>query len=115
MIGPRDTTADRGAPALEAPAARPAERATAPVRPASSLRIERLVLDGFRLSAPERARLQAALEAEWTVLVHRHALHPAIGGAVPAVRAEDVRFDQAADVERLGRAIARSVYAELWQ
>ncbi|HJV61280.1 MAG TPA: hypothetical protein VJ743_10075 [Albitalea sp.] len=97
------------APAPEASGA----SASLPARAATSLHIDRLVLEGFALSPRERARLQQSIEAELGALMQQQAPRAAAGGAVAALRAQDLRLDHAGDVQRLGRAIARSLHAEL--
>jgi len=68
------------------------------------------VLDGFTLGPRDRARLQAAIETELGELMRQRAPRAASSGAVAALRADDVRLERPSDVQRLGRAIARSLH-----
>jgi len=104
-------------------------RATAPIgpraeaprqaRPALSLHIDRIVLDGFTFGARDRERLQSALQAELSRLLG--APHDGVawraGGALAALRGGELRLaarDAARDdAPHLGRAIARSLHAEI--
>lgn len=99
-------------PAIAAPDA-PRTRLAPASRPALSLRIHRIVLEGFAFGARDRGRLQAALQTELTQLLLAHGLGPTLLGdaAVPSLHAGEVRLDGERDVARLGRAIARSLYA----
>lgn len=90
-----------------------APAAAASAHAATSLRIDRLVLDGFTLDARDQARLRVAIETELGELMLHHAPRAANGGAIAALRAGDVPLDWLGDVRRLGREIARSLHMEL--
>jgi hypothetical protein len=84
-------------------------------RPAISLHIERLVVDGLPLTAAQATRMQASLERELSRLIAGGGDVSAWGGA-PAVRsaapAPAVPWD-ATRPHQLGRALAGNVFASL--
>lgn len=101
--GPGPATAsDKPAPPSRAAAAPPA----APL----SLRIDRLVLDGFRLGPRERARLQATVQEELARLLRDRPPGASNGGSVNALRLEPLRLPAGSDARRLGLALARALH-----
>lgn len=81
------------------------------------LHVERLTLDGFALNGAERVRLERAVVAELTRLLGgadaAGALRDLPGGAVPALRAAEVRLWAGEPASSLGAQVARSVYGAL--
>jgi hypothetical protein len=77
-----------------------------------SVHIERLILDGIRLSPGQGARVKAAVEAELSRLLISGGLASGLqsGGALPSVRADSIQVSAEGNPSRLGKQIARSVY-----
>jgi hypothetical protein len=76
------------------------------------LHIERLVLDGFDLRAGDRAKLQAAVEAELARLLAEGGLAPGLtaGGAIPALRGGALQLLERGGAAGMGEGIARAVF-----
>ena len=79
------------------------------------LHIDRLVLDGVAVRAGDRARLQAAVEAELTRLVQAGGIAPELahGGALPSVAAPQITLAQKATPAQIGTSIAGAVYGSV--
>jgi hypothetical protein len=77
------------------------------------LHIERLVLDGLDLRVGDRAKLQAAVEAELARLLGEGGLAPGLlaGGAVPALRGGPLPMPGKGGAAGLGEGIAQSVFS----
>jgi hypothetical protein len=79
-----------------------------------SLRIERVVLEGFRLGVRDRVGLASAMQAELSRLLSTHGGVAALPAAAsPRLDAGELRVAPDGDAQRLGRAIARSLYRGL--
>jgi hypothetical protein len=78
-----------------------------------NISIERLILDGISIPHHQRPSLQAAVEMELARLIEAGGLSPSLmgGGVMPGLEAGDMRLSNDSNPERLGRQIARSVYA----
>lgn len=76
------------------------------------LHIDRLVLDGFSVSAANRPRLQAAIEQELTRLITANGISPALasGGALPSIDAPQITLTPHANPTQLGTSIAGALY-----
>jgi len=68
------------------------------------LHIDRLVLDGIPMSAADRPRLQAAVEAELARLIETNGITPALASGVTP------QITLAKDTTQLGVSIANAVY-----
>lgn len=77
--------------------------------------VESLVLEGLPLSPVERARLERALVAELTRSLVEGDCANALGrhGAVPDLRAADVRVGAGDGGASIGTQLARSMYGSL--
>lgn len=84
------------------------------MRPAVSLHIDTLVLEGVRLSARQSMQLQNALTAELTRLLVAEPLRASNGQALPSAPAGTVVQASAGPAE-LGRQIAQSIHQSLLQ
>jgi len=83
------------------------------IRPSRiSLHIDRLVVDGVALSAPEGLRLRRAIERELVRLL-RASPPPAGHGTVATLPSPAVRLQGPPRPVELGRQVARSVHATL--
>lgn len=69
------------------------------------LHIDRLVLDGVPMSAAERPRLQAAVEAELARLIEANGITPALASGIAP------QITLANDTTQLATSIAQSVYS----
>jgi hypothetical protein len=74
-----------------------------------SLHIERLVLDGFALTAGQMAQVQAAVQHELKTMFERDGAGALPGTAVSRVAAPAIRISHPLRAADLGRQIARSV------
>src|SRR5207248_155653 len=76
------------------------------------LHIERLSLDGLSVSPRERALVLSSVEAELSRLLAEGGLSHELlgGGALPSLRAGDLRLTAGSDARHLGMQIARAVY-----
>ena len=70
------------------------------------LHIDRLVLDGVNVSAADRPRLQAAVEAELARLIEANGISPALASGV----APPITLAPKATPAQLGASIAGSLY-----
>jgi hypothetical protein len=79
------------------------------------LHIDRLVLDGVAVRAGDRARLQAAVEAELTRLVQGGGIAPELarGGGLPSLAAPQITVAPRATAAQLGTSIAGAVYGSI--
>lgn len=82
-----------------------------------TLHIDRLVLEGFSLSAQERQLLETAVSAELTRLLAVNGLGEQwmTGTAVSAIRASSIQLTNQNTPVQLGSQIAQAVYRELGQ
>jgi hypothetical protein len=78
-----------------------------------TVHIERLVIDGFPLSAVQVAQLQRSLLRELTLLLQADGLASLSGGAMPSLIAPLVQIPPSYQPADLGRQIARSVHESL--
>lgn len=80
-----------------------------------SVHIDRLVLEGFRFGVHEQAGLAAAMHVELSRLLSTHGLaaSPLCAGASPRLDAGELRVAHGSSAQRLGRAIAQSLYRGL--
>jgi hypothetical protein len=80
-----------------------------------NLHIERLVLEGFSLSAHQGATVQAAVQTELARLFVQNEASAAslASAAVPNVRAAPMRMTGGEKPSGLGTAIAQSVYGAI--
>jgi hypothetical protein len=69
------------------------------------LHIDRLILDGVPMSAADRPRLQAAVEAELARLIEANGITPALASGIAP------QITLAADTTQLGTSIAHAVYS----
>ncbi len=78
-----------------------------------NISIERLILDGISIPHHQRPSLQSAVEMELSRLIEAGGLSPGLmsGGAMAGLEAGDLRLPGDGDPARLGRQIARSVFA----
>lgn len=78
-----------------------------------NISIERLILDGISIPHHQRPSLQSAVEMELARLIAVGGLSPSLmsGGATAGLEAGDMRLPGDSNPARLGRQIARSVYA----
>lgn len=97
-------------PRAGSPAATPAPSRIAPA-PATTLRIDRLVLDAPALGPLQAAQLRSALERELAALLQGQPLSPA-SHSQDRLRAPALSATSASPAG-LGRAIARSLHAGL--
>jgi hypothetical protein len=76
------------------------------------LHIERLVLDGFPLTARQGAEVREAVQAELTRLMTETSIHPELqqSQSIPKLRADPLHTTSNAAPRTLGVKIARSVY-----
>jgi hypothetical protein len=76
------------------------------------LHIERLVLDGFPLSAAQGAAVKTALETELSHLMSQHGISPDLQQRqfLPRVRPALFQPAREASPRALGKQIARSLY-----
>ena len=76
------------------------------------VQIDRLVLEGFRLSAAESRQVKAAMGSELSRLLTERGLSEDLqaGGATPAMRAGNFAPRRETQPSQLGRDIARSVH-----
>ncbi len=77
-----------------------------------SVQIDRLLIDGLRLTPEQRPLLQAAVEAELAHLLSAGGLSPELrsGGAVSSARAGSIQLADESSPLHLGHEIARAVY-----
>ena len=77
------------------------------------LHIERIVLNGLAVDRTHGGRVRAAIQAELTRLLAAGGVAPALksGGAVPALRGQNLRIAKGARPAELGRSIAGAVYS----
>lgn len=82
-----------------------------------TLHIERLVLEGFSLSAQEQQLLETAVSAELTRLLATSGLGERwmSGTAVSAIQAGTIQLTTPKNPTQLGGQIAQAVYRELGQ
>jgi hypothetical protein len=80
-----------------------------------NLHIDRLVLEGLPVNRHDGPRIQAAVTAELHRLIATQGIAEALrqGGAVPSVRAGDLRLGERGSPQRMGTQIARSIYGSL--
>ena len=80
-----------------------------------SLHIDRVVLEGFRFGVREQAGLASAMQVELSRLLSAHGLGamPPAAAASPRLDAGELRVAHGSSAQRLGRAIARSLYRGL--
>ena len=80
-----------------------------------NLHIDRLILDGMRFDATERANLQEAIETELAALLAQEniASNWPSGGAVPRLRAAEIQMTANNNPAQLGKQIAGSVYGSI--
>lgn len=76
-----------------------------------ALHIERLVLDGFSLSATEASRLQVSVERELERMLSNTPAGSWNGGASPRIAASPVHFVPGNSPAILGRQIARTLFS----
>lgn len=100
--------------------ARPSSPGTAAVaaqapRAGVSVHIDRVVLEGFRFGVLEQAGLASAMQVELSRLLSAHgfAASPLCAVASPRLDAGELRVAQGSSAQRLGRAIAQSLYRGL--
>jgi hypothetical protein len=76
------------------------------------LHIERLILEGFSLSRPERALIQEAVEGELARLLAESGLSPTLtaGTALGHLQAGAIQLSSGNNPTALGQQIANSVY-----
>jgi hypothetical protein len=81
-------------------------------RPAITLHIDRLLLDGLPLSRADGARLQVAMERELARLLGDGQLHQALsaGVALPVLRLSSIDLSRGMDPGQIGRALARVLH-----
>ena len=76
-----------------------------------NLHIERLILDGLPVEAGHGAAIREAVETELArLLAGEDSANHLSGGAVPSVRAAEIRLAQRDTPGQLGRQIAGSIY-----
>jgi hypothetical protein len=77
--------------------------------------IERLILDGLPVSRSHGHLVQKALQRELTRLFATSGLPRQLraGGAVPALRAGNIRLEKSSQPRSMGRQIAGAVYGGL--
>jgi hypothetical protein len=80
-----------------------------------ALHIELLVLDGLPVTSLEGARVRAAVERELAGLLAAQSPGQLRGGAVPRVSAPDITIGARERPDAIGRHIARSVHAGMWE
>ena len=80
-----------------------------------NLHIERLVLNGLDFESRNGPQLQAAVETELARLLGQGGLGQdwQTGGAVPGVRAGDIRLTAQGGAGDLGKQIAGSIYGSI--
>lgn len=77
-----------------------------------NVHIERLILDGLPVTRGQGPMLQAAVETELARLLAANGLSSELqaGGAVPSVKAGNIRLAGDNNPDWLGQQIARAVY-----
>jgi hypothetical protein len=82
-----------------------------------TLHIERLILDGVPIALHHRSVVQAALEAELTMLLSTGSLdNDLLGSAsVPGLRVGNVQLSSDGNPHRLGIQIAQAIYSGIGQ
>ena len=80
-----------------------------------SLHIDRVVLEGFRFGVREQAGLASAMQVELSRLLSAHGLAASLlcTAASPRLDAGELRVAHGSSAQRLGRAIAQSLYRGL--
>ena len=75
--------------------------------------IERLILDGLPVERSQGLLVRAAVEQELTRLLAAHGLSDELrlGGALPRVKGDALSIGRETHPARLGRQIARALYA----
>lgn len=78
-----------------------------------SVRIERLILDGFNLTPQEQTVFRAALEAELTKRFTRGGFEPALTGAMSSLPAQSIHLSQTHSPALLGERVGAAVFGTL--
>lgn len=79
------------------------------------LRIERLVLDGLPVSRLQGEKVRRTVEHELTQLLTHGGMANDLrsGGAMPALRAGNIRMEKRSQPETVGKQIAGAVYGKI--